>query len=391
MKRNQTSRVHQEARKNLFLDDAELSTALIPLHAWTEGRKSLIVTTPTVHRLYADSIAPHLRGRKASFLILDCRESEKNLAQVERVCRRALSIQLSRTDLLIGLGGGVCTDITTVAAAWLRRGIEHVRVPTTLIGQVDAGIGYKGAVNLDDHKSYLGVFHAPRNVLVAPRFLHSLPERALRDGFAEIIKIAMVRDGELFNIVERHAEQLIRTSFRPVAAEGVGIIWRAIENMLEELDKNPYEDQTYRRLVDFGHTFSPLLESTSHYRLSHGEAVAIDMALSTAIAAELGLLAPALRDRVLSVIASLGLPVSSSLLTLSICKQSLSRTVLHRGGSVNLVLPDGVGTARFLSSGRIITEEVFAKALQVLEAHQEEACRETAAMGVDDWAGTSGS
>lgn len=371
MIRTHTARAERKSRQDVVLDDAELEQALTPLQTWTDGRAALIVTTPTVHRLYGRAIAAALCGRNTAVLVLDCDESTKNLAQVERVCRRAHSLQLSRTDVLIGLGGGVCTDITTVAASWLRRGVEHIRVPTTLLGQVDAGIGYKGAVNFDDHKSYIGSFHAPRHVLIAPRFLGSLPAQALRDGFAEIIKIAMVRDAELFLLVERHAAELIRSSFQAQPAHGVEVIWRAVQRMLEELEKNPYEDQTFERLVDFGHTFSPLLESASRYWLSHGEAVAIDMALTTAIAAELGLVEAAFRERVLSVLSSLGLPTFSALLSIELCERSLAQATLHRGGRPNLVLPDGPGTARFLKSAAMVETDVFVSALEALRSHQD--------------------
>lgn len=360
----------RKAHYDILQDDTSLPEALRQLRAWTSGRDCLVVTTPTVYDLYGDLVSS-LLSERAAFLVLDCDESSKDMAQVERVCRHAQDVPLSRTGLLVGLGGGVCTDITTVAAAWLRRGIRHVRVPTTLVGQVDAGIGYKGAVNFHGRKSYLGCFHAPSKVLIAPEFLHSLPSGHLRDGFAEIVKIAIVRDAQLLDLVERHGQRLIREAFRSSTPEGSDIIWSAALRMLEELEKNPYEDQTYERVVDFGHTFSPLLESVSGYQVSHGQAVAVDIALTMMISSGLGLAAPAFRDRILALLGSLNLPIYSRLLTPELCQKSLHDAALHRGGRPYLVLPTGVGTNVFLQSATDIDKDDFARALDELEAHEE--------------------
>jgi 2-epi-5-epi-valiolone synthase len=353
----------------VLLHDTELARALRPLQAWTKDRDFLVVTTPTVYRLYG-SVVSAVIGNNVEFLVLDCDEKTKDLTQVERVCRAACSKSLSRRGLLVGLGGGVCMDITTVAASWLRRGMQHIRIPTTLIGQVDAGIGCKGAVNFDGHKSFIGCFHAPSYVLLAPEFLYTLPLKQLREGFAEIVKIAIVRDAKLLELIERHGDELIRTAYCGPRQIGIEIIWRAVLRMLEELSENPFEDQTYERLVDYGHTFSPLLECASTHQLSHGEAVAIDIALTTTLSTELGLTRPAFRDRILGILTNLGLPIYSSLLTLELCKKSLSQAALHRGGKPNLVLPIDTGVSQFLGSATSISEGQFVRALEGIASYK---------------------
>jgi 2-epi-5-epi-valiolone synthase len=355
---------------DILVCKAGLSEALRPVRAWIADRDCLVVTTPTVDDLYGPFIRA-LLSKNASLLVLDCDESTKDIAHVERVCRYAQNVAVSRSGLLIGVGGGVCTDITTVAAAWLRRGIRHVRVPTTLVGQVDAGIGYKGGINFYGHKNYLGCFHPPSKVLIAPDFLHSLPPQRLREGFAEIVKIAVVRDAQLLKLVERLGELLIRDAFRSSPEEGSDIIWRAVLIMIEELEKNPYEDQSHERVVDFGHTFSPLLESSSGYEMSHGQAVAVDIALTMMISSDLGLAEPAFRDRILALLCALELPIYSRLLTPELCQTALHSAALHRGGRPNLVLPTGVGTHRFLHSTTAIGRDDFARALAALEALEE--------------------
>lgn len=351
---------------DVVFQEGASASALRPLRPWIAGQDHLVVTTPTVHALHGDAVAG-LDPTGGRTLVLDCTEAGKTLRQVERVCRRAHELGLSRGGVLLAVGGGVCSDITTLAAAWLRRGIRHVRVPTTLVGQVDAGLGYKGAVNFDGHKSYLGCFHAPAHVLIAPDFLRTLPARHQREGFAEIVKIAVVCDRDLLNLVDRHAEELVRTRFATPRAAGRAIVWQSALLMLRELERNPYEDQGYERLVDFGHTFSPLLEAASGHHLSHGQAVAIDMALTMALSAELGLIAPASRDRILSLLRRLGLPTASPLLTPDLCRDALEQAALHRGGRPNLVLPTDRGPSHFLHAADAVGPDLMAGALRMLE------------------------
>ncbi|UHC17605.1 iron-containing alcohol dehydrogenase [Methylobacterium currus] len=363
--RSHVAAANRRTAYEVVFQEGASASALLALRPWIAGQDHLVVTTPTVQALHGGAVAGlDPTGRR--ILVLDCTEASKTLQQVERVCRRAHELGLSRGGVLLAVGGGVCSDITTLAASWLRRGIRHVRVPTTLVGQVDAGLGYKGAVNFDGHKSYLGCFHAPAHVLIAPDFLRTLPARHQREGFAEIVKIAIVCDPDLLNLVDRHAEELVRTSFAAPRAAGRAIVWQSALLMLRELEQNPYEDQGYERLVDFGHTFSPLLEAASAHRLSHGEAVAIDMALTMALSAELGLVAPASRDRILSLLRRLGLPTDSPLLTPELCRHALEQAALHRGGRPNLVLPTDFGPSRFLQAADAVGPDLIARGLRAL-------------------------
>src|SRR5205085_9871341 len=137
------------------------------------------------------------------------REETKSMELVHSVCAEAFSHGLNRRGLLIAFGGGVCSDIVTLSASLIRRGIGHVRVPTTLIGQIDAGIGLKGAVNFCGKKSFLGCFHPPEQVLIDPAFLQSVPRRCLVSGLAEAIKMGIARDPQLFELIEARAFDLV--------------------------------------------------------------------------------------------------------------------------------------------------------------------------------------
>jgi 2-epi-5-epi-valiolone synthase len=328
-------------------------------------RRALMVCSPTVARLYGEALHRELARENpaVSFLVLQVSEATKTMDQVAAVCRAALEAKLDRRAVLISVGGGVISDIVTMAASWIRRGIDHLRVPTTLVGQVDAGIGIKGAVNFESKKNYIGVFHPPSAVLVDPRFLHSLPARHVRFGLSEIIKIALVRDAALFHLVEQHADEFMSAPLDGERAPVRELVWRSILGMVDELQPNLYEDRTYERLVDFGHTFSPALESASAYVIHHGDAVAIDMALSSAIATHCGLLSPDQFERMLAVFKRIGLPTWSPLLTLERVECSLTEAARHRGGCVNLVVPTAVGRAEFLRQQTEIPTSLLESAL----------------------------
>jgi 2-epi-5-epi-valiolone synthase len=329
-------------------------------------RSALLVTTPTVMTLYGARAAATLQqaGLSLDTLVLPCSERSKTPMQVMRVCRAALRHRLDRSAVLIALGGGVCMDIVTVAASSIRRGIGCIRIPTTLIGQIDAALGAKGAVNYLGHKSYIGCFYPPEMTLLDPTTLRSLPKRHLRSGLAEMIKIALVRDAHLFRLVEAHAPRLIASGFQAPRTASRDALWRAATAMLAELEPNLYENVTHKRFVDMGHIFSPLIESASRFEITHGEAVAVDLALSASLAGVRGWLSDRACARIVRALAGSGLPVSSPFLTRRLCLEALAEADHHRR---HLVLPTGIGQVAFVEDDGCASPAVLDAALDRLE------------------------
>lgn len=344
------------------------------------GRRALVVTTPSVARLHGPRLRAYLEHHRldAGIVTLACGENDKSLRLVARICHEAQRRGLDRKGVLVGLGGGVCTDVVSVAAAAIRRGVACLRVPTTLIGQIDAGIGVKGAVNFAGKKSYFGCFYPPEAVLIDPALLETLPLAFLRYGLAEIVKMALVRDRELFELVEEHHAALVRSGFADPRDAGERVIRLSAKRMLEELQANPYEDLTYQRLVDLGHTFSPLLEAACDFTMHHGQAVAIDLALTVTLAAALGAMPDATRDRVVRLLRAAGLPTTSRLLTPELCREALREAARHRGGALNLVLPVEIGEASFLERPEDLPPEA-------LDAAIDRLAREAAAESAEGW------
>ena len=314
------------------------------------GRRTIIITTTSVHRLYGESLRSYLEWHAipAAIHVMHCTEATKTLQTAEDICEFARSLDIDRRGLLVAFGGGVCSDLVTVVASWIRRGIGHVRIPTTLVGQVDAAVGIKGAVNFRDTKNYLGCYCPPEQVLIDPGFLATLQARALRCGLSEILKMAIVRDAELFNLVEACHASLLRSRFVKPHEIVDRVLGLAIRRMLEELEPNIFEDVTCQRLLDMGHTFSPVLEAASAFSIAHGEAVAIDMAVSAAVALHLDLLDASDYERIVHLLRAIGLPVWSPLLTPALVERALAHARRHRGGLANLVVPTAIGAATFI-------------------------------------------
>lgn len=320
------------------------------IEAHTRNRTVLAVTTPTVERLYGDEIRAAFAcvGLKPSWLVLNCTERTKTMKSVLTVCRAASDAEIDRRGALVAIGGGVCSDIVTLAASMLRRNLSHLRIPTTLIGQVDAGIGLKGGVNFGDAKNYLGCFHPADAVAVIPPLLMTLGVDTVRQGLAEMIKVACTSDTELFRMIEEARGGLLQSwilNGDPLAREPIE---RAIAAMLEELSKNPFEIASYERAVDLGHTIAHPLEASTHYELHHGFAVAIDLAFSSVLGWHLGWLSEETALRIVDLLESVGLPVWHEHLDENLVSRSFRAAAKHRGGNINMVVPIDLGRYRFL-------------------------------------------
>ncbi|MGW2302456.1 sedoheptulose 7-phosphate cyclase [Streptomyces sp. NPDC001809] len=329
----------------------------------TPGTRRLVVIDERVLALHGDRIHAYFRAREAvpHVLALSGGESGKELAAVERVVRAADAVGLDRRDPIVAIGGGVLTDLVGLAASLYRRGTPFVRVPTTLVGMIDAAVGAKTAVNAHGHKNRLGTYHPATDTLVDRSFLRTLGTRHIRNGVAEIVKMAVIDDPVLFDLLDAHAETLVDT--RMAGPEGGEVMRRAITAMLAHLEPNLWE-QELCRAVDFGHTFGPALEMVLQPALLHGEAVSLDMALSCAIAVDQGLLSPADAVRVLRLLERVGLPVRHERCTPVFLAEALAESTRHRDGHQHLPLPAGIGKCVFAED---LTPDGLARAVELLD------------------------
>jgi 3-dehydroquinate synthase len=231
-------------------------------------------------------------------------ESVKNdFHQLERVWQAINVAKLCRHSFVIAIGGGAVLDMVGFAAATAHRGIPIVRLPTTSLSQGDGGLGVKNGVNYFSKKNWLGAFVVPHAVINDLAFLHGLPPRDRRAGLIEALKVALIRDGAFFEFIAARVEALARFEVEPYEA----VIRESARQHMEHIATggDPFERGSARPL-DFGHWAAHKLEQLSEFRVSHGEAVAVGMAIDLIYARRVGLLPEPIAERILGIIQRLG-------------------------------------------------------------------------------------
>ena len=263
-------------------------------------------------------------------------EEEKTLATVERLVAELLELQADRATMLVGVGGGITTDITGFVAAIYKRGVPFGFVPTTLLAQVDAAIGGKNGVNFDRYKNMLGTFREPAFVYIDTDFLKTLPPRALRCGAAEMLKTFLLADARAYGQAVAH--------FSGPHPEQVpdALVRRAGEIKLSLVEQDP-EDHGVRQLLNLGHTFGHAIEKVSS-EYAHGEAVAIGIAMAAQLSCEKGLLAPETAQRIGRDLAACGLPVAPPVPEAEL-RQAILQDKKRTGDTLRFVLPTDIGKA----------------------------------------------
>jgi 3-dehydroquinate synthase len=308
-----------------------------------------VVVDSNVEDHYSSAIQRYFthHGVNAKIVSFPSGEKYKTIESYLSLVRELDSFPIHRRDEpIIMIGGGVLTDVAGFVASSYRRSVPHLKVPTTLMGFIDASIGIKTGINFNGHKNRLGSFEPPKRVLLDKSFLKTLPKRHILNGVSEIIKLAVIKDVKLFAMLEQHGTHSVDTQFQDEIGEV--ILDRAIKGMLEELQPNLFEDDLARK-VDFGHTFSYGLEIHNGAHLLHGEAVLLDIVISTMIALTRGLLSKRDVDRIFELIDDLGILLDTSILDPEVLWQSLEERTCHRNGLQRVPLPSGLGECIFVN------------------------------------------
>ncbi|WP_258341741.1 sedoheptulose 7-phosphate cyclase [Saccharopolyspora gregorii] len=327
--------------------------------------RCLLIVDDSVDVLHGDRLRAYFEAWSidVKWHVVPGGEQSKNLDEVVAITEAMTGMGiLRRSEKVVAVGGGAVLDVAGMAAGLYRRGVPYVRVPTTLIGQVDAGIGVKTGINHGTHKNRLGSYYAPEVALIDPEFLRTVPKRHIANGLAEIVKMALIKDAALFDLLELAVHDLDAAAFADGEPGGpaVEIMSRAIGGMLDELEPNLWEE-VLERSVDYGHTFSPSLELRADPPLLHGEAVAVDMAVCVALAHNRGMLGTADADRAIGLLRAAGLPVTDPVFTTDLLVEALRDAVKHRDGEQRIPLTDGIGSATFVHD---ITREELGEALR---------------------------
>ena len=310
--------------------------------------RAVIVTDQRVAALHLPALNQSLdqAGIEHQAVVLPPGEASKSFGQLETLLDRLLEAKVERHDTILALGGGVIGDLAGFAASVLRRGIDFVQLPTTLLAQVDSSVGGKTGINTRHGKNLFGSFHQPRLVLADVGVLDTLPRRELLAGYAEVVKYGLLGDATFFAWLERHGQALVEGNMA-ARREAVAVSCRAKAAIVGRDEHETGE----RALLNLGHTFGHALEAEHGFsdRLLHGEAVAIGMVLAFELSEALGQCPGQDVERVRRHLAMVGLPTSPAATQVGISAGRLYAHMLQdkkvRDGRTTFILVRGIGQA----------------------------------------------
>ena len=303
---------------------AEILPELLP-----QGRV-VVVSDATIDRLYHPLLA------KYASVLIGTGESIKTLQTVETLYRRFIELGVDRSTFVLGIGGGIVTDVAGFAASTYMRGLPFGFISTTLLGQVDASVGGKNGVNVDGYKNMAGTFTQPQFVVCDPSLLRSLPDREFRAGLAEVVKAAIIADADLFGRIEQTSFETLRTD-TDLLSDVISAAIRVKADIVEYDEKESGE----RRKLNLGHTLAHAIEKSSN-RMNHGEAVAVGTALIAGAAVKLGVLKEGERQRIAEVLSRLGFDLTPPVEIKRLLKE-VGKDKKNEDGMLRIVLPVGIG------------------------------------------------
>lgn len=315
--------------------------------------KVAIVTNTTVANLHLKTLLSRITAKTLNIIIIPDGEEYKNLKTIEYILDKMFEYKLDRKSILIAFGGGVVGDMTGFAASIYQRGIDFIQIPTTLLSQVDASVGGKTGINNKYGKNLLGAFHQPKAVYIDTAFLKTLPQREFNAGFAEIVKMAVTFDSELFDFLENadlsNSDMLTRT------------VAKCVQLKAEIVSKDEKE-MGIRAALNYGHTFGHVIENETNYsEFLHGEAVAIGMVMANALACELGFMTSDEASRVKRLLQKYDLPISYTIKDIDDFYEHFFLDKKSANDKIKFILPKHLGNHTITSE---ISEKIVKKVLK---------------------------
>jgi 3-dehydroquinate synthase len=306
----------------------------LPVELGGADRFAVVFSAPV--RARAERVAARLDGRVTMIEVPDA-EAAKGVRTAERCWAELGAAGFTRSDVVVGVGGGAVTDLAGfVAACWLR-GVRVVQVPTSLLGMVDAAVGGKTGVNTATGKNLVGAFHLPAKVVCDLDALDTLPEAETRNGMAEVVKCGFIADPVILDLIgddhRRHLRELIERSIRV-----------KVDVVTQDL-----RDNGLREFLNYGHTLGHAIEHREHYRWRHGHAVSVGMVYAAALGRLAGRLDGSTADRHREVLDGLGLPTTYSAHAWPELRAVMRVDKKARGDRLRFVVLDGLAQPAILS------------------------------------------
>ncbi len=317
------------------------------------GAETAIVTDATVAKRHLATAETALKsaGIESSAIVVPEGEGSKSYATFETVCEAIIAAHIERGDLVVALGGGVIGDLAGFAAASVRRGLDFVQVPTTLLAQVDSSVGGKTGINSRHGKNLVGAFHQPILVIADTALLDTLPAREFRAGYAEVAKYGLLGDAAFFSWLEANWQEVFsggKTSGSLAREHAIAVCCRGKAGVVARDERETGE----RALLNLGHTFGHALEAGAGFsgRLLHGEAVALGMTLAFEFSARKGLIGEVDAARARGHLAAVGLPthlrqVPGGVPGLDALMDLIAQDKKVKRGKLTFILVRGIGQA----------------------------------------------
>ncbi len=307
------------------------------------GAKVMIISETNVFPLYGKMLEAslHAEGISTARFIFEAGEESKRLDTVNEMYEALAENNMTRSDIIVTLGGGVAGDMGGYAAATYLRGIDYIQIPTTLLAQVDASVGGKTGVDTAFGKNLVGAFHQPLAVITDPLTLKTLPKKYIKDGTGEVIKYGCISDADLFARLEAGT-----------AMENLSDVITRCVSSKKELVEIDSSDKGRRMILNFGHTFGHALEKLHDFKdLPHGMAVGIGMVIAAKLGENIGISKAGTAGRIIDVLEQYGLPVSDDFTA----EEIIAATKLDKksdGEKLNLILLKDIGEAVILNTTR---------------------------------------
>lgn len=297
---------------NIYIEHGIIADAGKYVRDVSKALRAVIVSDSNVAPIYADRVEDSLKanGFETSLFVFEAGEERKRLATIEQMYAHFFEHNITRTDIVVALGGGVTGDMAGFAAASYLRGIDFVQIPTSLLSQVDSSVGGKTGVDLPTGKNLVGAFWQPSVVLIDPDTLDTLPQKFFNDGMGEVIKYGCIRSKSLFERLEReNAKDFIDD-----------IIYESV-SIKRDVVEHDERDTGERAILNFGHTFGHALEKLHNYSgITHGEAVAVGALILTEITEKKGITKAGTAERIHNLLQKNNMPTSTDFALADIVK-----------------------------------------------------------------------
>lgn len=327
-----------------ILVKAEHSYEVTFSHAWFSNLAKKCENRVRVAIIISKTFSPDLTILKdldAELHVFEVPDGEdgKNVETIAKLWNWLGAAGFTRSDLIVGIGGGAITDLAGFAAASWLRGLDWIAVPTSLAGMVDASVGGKTGINSDYGKNLIGAFHSPIEVIIDTNFLSTLADRDIAAGMAEVIKCGFIADRSILDLAGLHSVESVRKSPEVISE----LIQRAV-TVKAQVVSSDFKESFAREALNYGHTLGHAIEIHSKYELRHGEAVSIGLVYVAELALARGLISQADLDLHRSILSSYGLPIAYARQAWQKLAPLLALDKKARGNTIRFVALNGIGS-----------------------------------------------